>query len=563
MVMKNYPYYSHQKLSSFPEFLDYLVEKYGDAPALSFHQGEDLVKKSFRNFVADVRRLAAFFTENYHGKHLAVCGENSYNWLITSVAIVISGNTCVAIDKDADAELLKTLLKTADTDTLFYSEKYLDFVPEAKLKVKLERLEDTAERLAAGRELLRGADKPSSLAQSANKHSTKAQSTKSATRPAVIFFTSGTTGANKAVALSEKNILADLYGAASLYVPSGGTVSILPFHHSFGLVTAVLMPLYYGVETYICSSLKRFTKAMQLIHPDTIFVVPAFIEAFYRQIWRTARKNKQSNLLKFTLGLSSGLGQLSRKFGSPDAGRISFNPSRALSKKVLKEFGGELRHIICGGAMLDPVYVKWFRKLGINLLNGYGITECSPVLSVNRNDYYRDGSIGVPCRDTEIKIIDGEICARGDIVMLGYHEKGKIHPQQISPETGKVDPDNGYFHTGDLGYIDDGGFIFITGRAKDTIILSSGENISPETIETEFRKDKGVREVIAYAEGGEINVMIYPEEDRIGDGAHFESLRKKYNLGKPQSHQVSNVTLRTTEFPKNSARKILRSRIFN
>ncbi len=532
--MKNYPYYEHQKLSNFSELLDYCCSKYGNKPVYSFHQDGELIRKSFYDFASDVRSLADYLSQNYKNKHLAVCGENSYNWLITFMAIVLSGNVCVAIDKDADESLLTQLLKSSDTDALFYSEKYLPFV--SKMRIKKSRLEDTAQKLSTS---VRNHLAPRSSAAKTQYSATALKLPgQDPDAPAVIFFTSGTTSAHKAVTLSQRNIMADLYGASSIYMPSGSTVSILPFHHSFGLVTAILMPAYYGVETYICSSLKRFTSAMQLIHPETIFLVPAFVEAFYRQIWRKARTGHKDKLLKISLGISQGLS------------RIGIDTSRIVGKSILQEFGGKLGHIICGGATLDPIYVKWFRKIGIEILNGYGITECSPVVSVNRNNYHLDGSIGVPCRDVEVKIINHEICVKGDIVMLGYFEDGKIIPQK------------GYFHTGDLGYINRGGFIFITGRIKDTIILSSGENISPEAIESEFRKFKGVREVIAYSEHDEINVMIYPEEDRIGDQAYFESLRKRYNRNKPTSHEVTRANLRTTEFIKNSSQKILRSKIF-
>ena len=521
MPHKNYPYYEHQKLKNISELLDFCSQKYGDKIVFSYHNGEKLIKKSFYEFEADVRNLSNYYYENFKEKHIAICGENSYNYLINLMAIVVSGNICVPIDKDADKDLLKKLLKSSNSDTLIYSKKYLPFVSDkkTKLKVNLSCLEETDKKISAGQKLK-------------NNHQPKSDA------PAIIFFTSGTTGANKGVVLSEKNIMSDLYGASSLYIPAGSTVSILPFHHSFGLVTAILMPAYYGCETYICSSLKRFTKAMQEIHPETIFLVPAFVEAFYRQIWRTARKEHKEKLLKITLGMSQKLNL------------IGIDLRRIIAKKILGEFGGELRHIICGGAALDPFYVKWFRKIGIDILNGYGITECSPVLSVNRNKYYKDGSVGVACRDVDIKIIDGEICAKGDTVMLGYYENGKIIPEK------------GYFHTGDLGYIDKEGFIFITGRIKNTIILSNGENVSPESIESEFRKFKGIREVIAYSEHEEIKVMVYPEEDRIGDQTYFESLRKRYNVGKPASHKVSEVNLRTTEFIKNSATKIIRSKIF-
>lgn len=516
MLKKNYPYYKHKKIRNFAEFLDLIEKKYAGKMAFSFHDGENFVEKSYADFVKDVRDLAAYFYKNYSRKHLAICGENSYDWIVTFMAIVLSGNVAVAIDKDCDAELLLKLLKSADCDTLFYSEKYLPFVKD--LKFKTQKIEDTGRKIRLG-EKYQNKHKPENDAM------------------AVIFFTSGTTGAHKCVALSENNITADIYGASSIYQPGGATVSILPFHHSFGLVTAIMMPAYYGCETYICSSLKRFTEAMKKVKPETVFLVPAFVEAFYRQIWRKARAEHKDKALKMILAISRNLKH------------VGLDVRRVVAKSVLQEFGGELRHVICGGAYLDPIYVKWFRTIGIDILNGYGITECSPVLSVNRNKYYKDGSVGVPCRGVDVRIIDGEICAKGDNVMLGYYENGKIKPQE------------GYFHTGDLGRINRDGFIFITGRIKNTIILSNGENVSPETIESDFMKFKGVREVVAYSEDDEICVMVFPEEDRLGDKIYFESLRRRYNYSKPRNRKVARITLRTTEFIKNSNQKIIRSKI--
>lgn len=516
MFQRNYPYYEHTKLKNLSEFMDFISTEYDTKAAFSFHQDGELIRKSFLDFTADVKNLSNYFYKKYHGKHIAISGENSYNWLVTFMALVLAGCVAVPIDKDADETLLKKLIKTADVDTLFYSENYLPFVK--KSHIKSETLASIDDKIKEGKKY-------------ENKHVPKENA------PAVIFFTSGTTGANKGVVLSEKNITADIYGASSLYSPAGATVSILPFHHSFGLVTAILMPAYYGVETYICSSLKRFVEATQLIHPETLFLVPAFVEAFYRQIWRTARKGHKETLLKAMLGISSNLN------------RIGIDLRRGFAKSILREFGGDLKHIICGGAYLDPTYVKWFRKLGIDILNGYGITECSPVLSVNRNKYYKDGTVGLACRDVKIKTIDGEICAKGDVVMLGYYEKGKIIPP------------GEYFHTGDLGKIDKNGFIYITGRIKNTIILSNGENVSPETIETDLMHDKGVREAVAYAKNGEIIVAIFPEEDRIGDKIYFESLRRRYNYTKPSDRKIARIDLRTTEFEKNSSQKIIRSKV--
>ena len=232
--------------------------------------------------------------------------------------------------------------------------------------------------------------------------------------------------------------------------------------------------------------------------------------------------------------------------------KIGIDKRKKFFKSIHASFGGNLNYIICGGAYLDPVYIKWFRSIGINILNGYGITECSPVVSVNRNHHYKDGSVGIACKDVIVKAIDGELCVKGPLVMNGYYKDKKATDEVIK---------NGYFHTGDLGYIDKDGFIFITGRKKNLIILSNGENVSPELIENELLKDKAICEIIVYARDNKIIANIYPNEDYMQDQEYFDDLIYKYNYDKPKNRQIAYAELRTTEFPKNSSKKIIRSGI--
>ena len=221
-------------------------------------------------------------------------------------------------------------------------------------------------------------------------------------------------------------------------------------------------------------------------------------------------------------------------------------------KSILKEFGGELKYIICGGAYLDKKYVKWFRSIGIEILNGYGITECSPVVSVNRNHHYKDGSVGQVVKDGQIKIEENEILFKSESVMLGYYNDKKASNEVLK---------DGWFYTGDFGYIDEDGFLFITGRKKNLIILNNGENISPETIEEVLAHDEAVCEVIVYAKNNMIIASIYPNEDYMGDQEYFDELIYNYNKGIPKNRQIAMVDLRTNEFPKNNNKKILRDQI--
>ncbi len=515
---KNYEYYKHTKINNLKELLDLTSNNYQDNIAFCFYQNNIKIKKSFNDVYKDVLALRTYFSCNYKNKHIALIGENSYIWIITFLAIILSGNVCVVMDKDVDEKTLVKLLKLSDSKVICYSKYYNPFIENMNYKsISLEELTKIEESKNHKIDFQINDDKE-----------------------AAIFFTSGTTGANKAVVLSQKNMARDIYAASSLFKPDGSVVSVLPFHHAFGLITSILKPFYYGKEIFLNSSLKYVLRDLKENKPDTLFVVPAFVETFYRQIWKNVKSRHKDKLLKYSLKISNSLL------------KINIDLRKILFKEILEEFGGNLHYIICGGAYLDKKYVKWFRGLGIEILNGYGITECSPVVSVNRNLYYRDGSVGQICRDVEVKIIDNEVCVKGDIVMKGYYKDKKATKEVIK---------DGYFYTGDLGYLDKDGFLFITGRKKNIIILSNGENISPEEIESSLLKDKGIMEVIVYEEGNKLVASIYPTEEYLGNQEYFDNLIYKYNRNKPKNHQIAFVKLRMEEFPKNNNRKILRSKV--
>ena len=503
--MKNfnhpYDYYEHKIINNFKDYLELAKNDYNKKIAYSFYKDEERITKTFNDVYSETLKLTSYFIKNYKNKHIALIGENSYNWIITFLAIVLSGNICVVLDKDLNKEELSNLMKASDTDIIYYSKKYCSFIDELKFKsYPIDSIEDY-------------------FKEEIDINKIKVNNTKDA----VIFFTSGTTGPNKPVLLSQKSIARNIYGASSLFVPYGSVVAFLPFHHAFGLITGILKAFYYGVEVYINHSLKYLVDDFKREKPEIVFAVPAFIEMFYKII---NRKLKEHNI---------------------DIDHLNF----FVKRKVRKEFGGKLEYIICGGAPLDEKYIKWFRTIGIEILNGYGITECSPVVSVNRNNYHKDGSVGVPCRDVEVKIIDEEICIKGDILMNGYYKNEKETKEIIK---------NGYLHTGDIGYIDDDGFIFITGRKKNIIILSNGENISPELIEKELKKDNAVEEVIVCESDNKLTAVIYPNSDYLNNEEYFDNLIYEYNKDKAKNHQVTNIILRDKEFIKNNNGKIIRAK---
>ncbi len=508
-MKKNYPYYNCNKINNLKEMLDISIEKGNDTAFIY----KDKTKTYF-DYYNDVTNMSNYLYKNYKNEHIAIIGENSYNYLVLFLSIIISGNVAVVIDKDLNEEKINELLKISDCKHIF-SSSYSEIN-------KGKKIEDIEKYIEEGK-----------------KYSNN--NILDENKKAVIFFTSGTSGPNKAVMLSQKNIANNIYSASCLFKPNGLVLSVLPYHHAFGLLTGVFAPFNYHCPVFINNSIKNIIRDMKTSKPQVLFLVPAFVEKFYKQIWTQAKRKKMQYLLKAVIRTSNGLKHL-----GIDVRRIMF-------KSILDEFGGNIEYIICGGARLSKKYVKIFRSFGIEILNGYGITECSPVISVNRNEYYRDGSVGQVVKDGLVRIENGEIVFKSDSVMLGYYKDKKNTEESIK---------NGWFYTGDLGYIDEDGFLFITGRKKNIIILSNGENVSPEEIENVLNADKAVCEVVVTVQNEKLVAIIYPVDTYIDDQNYFDKLIYEYNKTVPKNRQIAYVILRNEEFIKNNNRKIIRSKIY-
>lgn len=511
-MKKNYPYYDCLKINNLKELLDNSL-KNGDDIAFFYSINKKVIYKTYNDFYNDVINLSKYLFNKYKNNHISIISENSYEYLVLYYAIVLSGNVAVLIDKDFSIGKIKDLLKIGNVKVVFVSE-YCNYDKGFKIKDIYNYIEE-------------GKKFNLNIINDENKCAT-------------IFFTSGTVGANKAVMLSQKNIANNIYASSSLFKLEGNVLSCLPYHHAFGLITSVLAPLYYHYPVYINSSLKYLMKDMKVAKAQTLFLVPAFVIQFYKQIWVQSRRKKLNYLLRAVIRTSNGLKHL------------GIDVRRKMFKSVLDEFGGNVEYIICGGAHLPVKYVKWFRSIGIEILNGYGITECSPVVSVNRNFYHKDGSVGVPVKDGIVRIIDNEIAFKSDSVMLGYYNDKKSTLESIK---------DGWLYTGDLGYIDKDGFLFIMGRRKNVIILSNGENVSPEEIEDILNNDVGVCESIVFSKGDKLIAMIFPNDEYMGNQEYFDNLIYEYNKKVPKNRQIGFVTLRDNAFLKNNNNKIVRSKI--
>ncbi len=528
-MMKNRPYPLYDSLKDISDLKELVTRQASEIPektAFVYPCETGEMKKSFQDLADDVSAIGTFmYDKKMKDKHIAIIGENSYEWLVTYLAAVGGGNVAVGIDKGLPEEEIKELLKKADVDAVFVSQTYINKIPK-KAGRKIYSFADFDDFLAEGRKLIAGG------AIEYDNYGVEPDKT------ATILFTSGTSGSSKGVELTNRNIAAEINRTCQLFAPEGGVLAVLPFHHAFGLVVGVLMVLNYGFAIYINKSLKFVKKNMAEFKPQTMFLVPLFVEFFHKQIWAEVEKKGKVTAFK---GLMKSTDLLLK---------TGVDVRRKTYASIHNVFGGNLEYIICGGAALDPMYVKEFRTWGIEILNGYGTTECSPCTAVNRPHHHRDGSVGQMVPGLEVKVTDeGEIAFKGDIVMKGYYKNQEATDEVLI---------DGWYHTGDLGYVDDEGFIILTGRKKNLIILSNGENISPEELEQDLARDPAVAEVLVYDEAGKIVAEIFPTEDHFDDIIYFNKLKDKVNKGRPLYKQIAKVKLRKEEFIKNASMKIVR-----
>ena len=520
MRNRNYPYYEHPDISSIADMLEQEAERTPDAPAFRYRLKKDRAETRTRlDVLKDAKKAAGRVSRTVgSGKHVAIIGENSYEWLVAFFAVLGSGNVAVPVDKELPAEETAAMIRGADVTAAIVSDTYADLTAGiADLTVI------PMKQMTAGED--GGKEEP--LVHPATEDL------------ACIFFTSGTSGQSKGVMLTHGNLAAEISQGARMVDMEGGPVfSVLPYHHTFGLVVTVFIPYHLHAPIWICRSLKRLKEELQAGRPRVLPVVPLFVETLHKQIINGIRKKGKERAFRTAVRLSRALLKLG----------IDLRPR--LFREIREQFGGELRMIFCGGAYLDPMYIQAFRDIGVEILNAFGATECSPGIAINRNHYHRDGSVGLMLPGMEARISpEGEVQIRGAIVMKGYYRKPEETAEALR---------DGWYATGDLGYLDPDGFLFLTGRMKNLIILSNGENISPEELENDFRRDPGVKDAMVYEENQTIVAEICPEEEFAGNEAYFAELKQKINQGRPAYKQVHRIVLRKEDFIRNTSKKIVR-----
>lgn len=529
--LKHYELYAHQKVNTLKELLVYCAEKHNTNTAFAYQKKKNDIEVRHIQFKSDVDALGTYlFNQGYKGCHIAVFGENSYEWILTHFAVTCGGNVIVPIDKDLEVNDIIELLVDSESTVLVYSNTYSDIAEQLQEKlpnITYINMKDIPTCIERGNQLI------------ADGYMEYINATVNKDDLASIVYTSGTTGKSKGVMLTHGNFAIDSYSACCNVSVCGSSILILPLHHTFGLVAAVFSEMMYGYPIYINSSYKRLLQDFQKAKPQNFFAVPLIAETLYKTIWSTAQKQGKDKALKRLIKISNAL----RKCGV-DLRNIFF-------KSVISAFGGNLDLIICGGAPLSPDLIKGFDDLGITVLNGYGITECAPIVAVNRNKFNVVGSVGLPLCCNEVKIADdGEVLVKGDNVMLGYYHN------EAENENVFVDD---WFRTGDIGKIDEYGALHITGRIKNLIILGNGENIPAESIEQEIYTIPYVKECIAYGKDNVIVAEVYLDEEVIDAKDRINDDIQTVNQRLPQIRNIGKVVVRDTGFPKTTTKKIKRN----
>ena len=537
MRNKPYPYYDIPEVDTLRGLIRY-GEENGGKHTIFYTGRQNDEPVSFIEAGGRIRAIGSFLLERgYTGRSIALLGENSTEWCLAYFGITNSGNVAVPLDKELPQEELAELVRHCDCAAIFYSEKfkktvdYFDSLGGATAEIAHFPLSALDGYIAEGERLLtQGSTAFDDVCVTPD-------------TLACIVYTSGTSGKSKGVMLTHGNLASDVVATCKC-VTARNTQIFLPMNHTFSWASAMFAAFLYSVDAHISPNMKRVVKDLNRNKPQNISAVPLMVEMLHKGIWQNARNQGREGDLKRALFLSRALMKL------------GIDLRKQLFKLVHQSLGGNLEMIICGGAALDEKLQRELFDMGINVINGYGITECSPVVAVNRNHDFRFGSVGKPLPCNRVMIHDpdekgiGEIYVAGSNVMKGYYK---------DPEATAEAFDGEWFKTGDYGRMDEEGFLYITGRKKNLIILANGKNVSPEELEQKLGRIEYVKEVAVYEEDKDITAEFYLDEERFPDAKErLDEDVKRFNGKMPASKNIHRVKLRSIPFEKTTTMKIKR-----
>lgn len=561
--MKNIPLYGVRQITDLKDMINSSIAQYRDKPAFwTKEKGTSEYKPiTYGRLKEEMDALGtALIDLGLKDKRIAVIGENRYEWALTYLTLVGGVGVTVPIDRELPENEIASLLKRARVDAVVFSgnsiSKLAGFIADENNsrilfvsmdKPTLERVLFLGDLIDSGKKLLSRGD-TTYLDAKIDPESMN-----------IMLFTSATTDTSKVVMLSQNNICVNLMSMCKMIdiKPEDIFFSLLPLHHTYECTCGFLCPLYRGASIAYCEGLRHIAKNLQESKATVFLGVPLIFETMYKKIWDQAKKSGSHKKLKFGVILCNFL-----KIFNVDLTKKLFAP-------IYESFGGNLRLMISGAAGINPAVAKGYRNFGLGFLQGYGLTECSPIVALNRDVDFKDAAAGLPLPGVEVKINEpaddgiGEIICKGGNVMLGYY-----NDEETTAEVLK----DGWFYTGDLGYIDGDGFIYITGRKKHVIVTKNGKNIYPEEIEALINEIPYVKESIVYGKeddkSGEtvIAALIVPDMEVLDAQGKtladcktmleedIKVINKKLVIYK----YVRDFTIREQEFAKTTTKKIKR-----
>ena len=558
--MSKIRYNNVAKFSTLKEMMEMAVREAGDKIAFKYRKGEEVISITYREFQQDTFAVGTALVEQGMGNtHIAIVGDNSYNYATVFLTALKSSGVAVPIDKELPADEFINVVNDSDSTVIFYDKKHEAMLkdhesemPNIKLFIGFERENDEGKFLSYEKFKANGL-------KSYNDGNKKYEDlTSNEYELKMLVYTSGTTGMAKGVMLSEHNLVHAVIDGPTVVELGTRTLSVLPYHHTYEAVCGLLVELHIHATICMNESLKTVAKNLQFYKPDFIYLVPAFAEVFYKKIWANAEKTGKAGFLKVMIKVSNFL----RKLG--------IDLRKKLFKSIHEVFGGELKEIICGGAPLRPELAEFFQSIGIELLNGYGITECSPLVSVNQLWFNDPHTVGIEIPSVKVRIEEpdndgiGEICVKGDVVMLGYYKKPDATAEVLK---------DGWFHTGDYGKLNEKRQVVITGRKKNLIVLENGKNVFPEEVELYISAISYITDVVVYGvkddNGSEVGLCaeVLLNDERVQElGIENPEIAVKDDIAKvcaklPIYKRVTKVVVRKEAFEKTTTNKIKRAKV--
>ncbi len=564
--MATKPIYDVREIKNLKDMFYSSTDIFGDKTAFMVkdNPGGAYRNITYNQFRRDVDAFGtALMDMGLKNNKIAVIGENRYEWAVTYMAVVNGVGTIVPFDKELPEEEIKYLIKASGVSCMVYSEKFGNFFEDLDIKgmelsqyINMDAERDNGAHFSFSRILEKG----KKLLKQGDRTYIEAKIDENEMK--ILLYTSGTTGMAKGVMLSHKNITTNLMAMCSMVniTPDDIFFSILPLHHTYECTCGFLTPIYRGAAIAYCEGLKYILKNMEEAKPTIFLGVPLIFEGIYKKLWRQAKKSGLDKKLSKAIKINNSL----KKFGVDLSGK--------LFKKVHSNFGGHIRMFISGGAGIDPEVAKGFRDLGIFTLQGYGLTEMSPIVALNPDVKPKNAAAGVPLPGIDVKIHDpgedgiGEIITKGGNLMLGYYNNQEATDQVII--------DN-WFYTGDLGYLDHENYVYITGRKKNVIVTKNGKNVFPEELEFYLNRNEYIEESIIWGKedsaSGEIYVhaQIRPNYEALqeafnsslSDEQVHDFLQKevdRINRELPFYKKIRKIQIRKEEFAKTTSKKIKR-----